>query len=81
MKSETIKVLEGLSNDNGNTGTGQMKFNIVAHVQYFQVNMYYCVLPIPNWFGYGPDTKKNYIDPNIDYPIDIVTGPKDPWNL
>jgi hypothetical protein len=57
MKIENIKTLEGLSNNNGNTGTGQMKFNIVAHVQYFQTNMYYCVLPVPDWFGYAAGTK------------------------
>jgi hypothetical protein len=57
MKVENIKVLEGLSNNDGNAGTGQMKFNIVAHVQYFQTNMYYCVVPLPDWFGYAAGTK------------------------
>lgn len=80
MKIENIKVLEGLSNDNGNTGTGHMKFNIIAHVQYFQTNMYYCVIPMPDLLGYGPGTRR-IIDPTIDYPIDVHDGPKDPYNL
>jgi hypothetical protein len=56
-KPENIIVLEGLSNNNGNTGTGQMKFNIVAHIQYFQAQMYSCALPIPNVFGYDANTR------------------------
>jgi hypothetical protein len=79
MIKENIKVLEGLSNNDGNTGTGQLKFNIVAHVQYFQTNMYYCVLPLGDYFGYAAGTK--YVDKTIDYPIDIITGPRDPWNI
>jgi len=74
MKIENIKgPLEGMSNNNGNSGTGQMKFNIVAHVQYFQTNMYYCVLPLPDVVGYGAGTK--YID--LDFP-DWPTSPADP---
>jgi hypothetical protein len=42
----TIKVVEGLANPAGNTHTGQIKFNIMAHIGYFQNNMYHCVLPI-----------------------------------
>jgi hypothetical protein len=57
-KPEKIMVLEGLSNNNGNTGTGQMKFNIVAHIQYFQAQMYTCALPIPNFFGYDANTRR-----------------------
>jgi hypothetical protein len=35
-----------------------MMFNIIAHIQYFQVNMYYCALPLPmGWMG-GAGTKK-----------------------
>jgi hypothetical protein len=83
MITENIKVLEGLSNNEGNTGTGQMKFNIVAHVQYFQTNMYYCVLPLGDYFGYAAGTK--FVDQGmsypIDYPIDVINGPRDPWNL
>jgi hypothetical protein len=61
MKIENIKVLEGLSNNYGNTGTGQLKFNIVAHVQYFQVNMYYCVLPLDD-VGLGYKAGSRAID-------------------
>jgi len=75
-KPENIHVLEGLSNNNGNTGTGQMKFNIIAHIQYFQTNMYYCALPIPVFLGYSEGTKmkRRSIDPpmerrTIDPPI------------
>lgn len=57
-KPEKIMVLEGLSNENGNTGTGLMKFNIIAHIQYFQAQMYSCVLPIPNFFGYDANTRR-----------------------
>jgi Lipase (class 3) len=28
----------------GNGGTGQTKFNILAHIQYFQNNMYVCAM-------------------------------------
>jgi hypothetical protein len=74
MKIENIKgPLLGMSNSNGNSGTGQMKFNIVAHVQYFQTNMYYCVLPLPDVVGYGAGTK--YID--LEFP-DWPTSPADP---
>jgi hypothetical protein len=57
-KVDTIKVLEGISNNNGNTGTGIMKFNIIAHVQYFQPNMYDCVVGLGDpGLGYAPGTK------------------------
>ena len=42
-----IAVLQGFNNNKGNAGTGQLKFNILAHIGYFQRNMYMCVLPIP----------------------------------
>ena len=42
-----FRKLEGLSNYEGNAGTGQLNLNIIAHIQYFQTNLYYCVLPLP----------------------------------
>jgi hypothetical protein len=37
-----ITVLPGLVNTLGNTGTGQKKFNVLAHLQYFQPNLIEC---------------------------------------
>jgi len=56
MRIENIKVLEGLSNSKGNAGTSA--FNIIAHVQYFQTNMYYCVLPINSGMGDAEGTRR-----------------------
>jgi hypothetical protein len=58
MIIENIEVIDSGSSDRGNAGTGQMKFNIVAHVQYFQHNMYYCVLPLNTGAGYADGTRK-----------------------
>jgi hypothetical protein len=33
------KKIEGLASYDGNAGTGFLKFNIIAHIQYFQQNM------------------------------------------
>jgi len=54
---EKIKIIQGFTSNDGNAGTGQMAFNIIAHIQYFQTNMYYCALPLPmGWMG-GAGTK------------------------
>jgi hypothetical protein len=58
-RKEKIKVIEGLSSNDGNAGTGQMKFNIVAHIQYFQTNMYYCALPLPLGILGGSGSKRS----------------------
>lgn len=36
-----------------------MKFNIVAHIQYFQTNMYYCALPLPLGILGGSGSKRS----------------------
>jgi len=51
------RVLEGLSNAKGNSGT--VAPNIIAHIQYFQTNMYYCALPLPLGFMGGAGTKRS----------------------
>ena len=53
-----FRVIEGLTSNDGNAGTGQLKFNIVAHIQYFQTNMYYCALPLPLGILGGQGTKR-----------------------
>jgi hypothetical protein len=42
-----VTAYKGLANYNGNAGTGELDFNIIAHIQYYETNMYYCVLPLP----------------------------------
>lgn len=44
-KAETYRVFEGLKNYEGNA-KNKFKPDIIAHIQYFQSNMYECVLPI-----------------------------------
>jgi hypothetical protein len=61
-KKEKIKVVEGLNSNEGNAGTGQMKFNIVAHIQYFQTNMYYCALPLPLGVLGGSGSKRSLLE-------------------
>jgi hypothetical protein len=84
MKTDKIKVLEGIKNANGNSGTG-MPFNVVAHVQYFQTNMYYCVLAIDAGLG-DTEGSRRTIDfmwptspagPPMGVPVDRVTGDLD----
>lgn len=58
-KKDKIKVVEGLSSNEGNAGTGQMNFNIVAHIQYFQTNMYYCAMPFPLGIYGGAGSKRS----------------------
>jgi len=36
---QNYKILEGNKNNKGNAGNSFAKFNIVAHIQYYQVNM------------------------------------------
>jgi hypothetical protein len=56
MHPENIKVLQGATNNGGNTGT--KSYNIIAHVQYFQTNMYYCVLPMDSGLGDAEGTRR-----------------------
>jgi len=89
MKINNIKVVQGISSSDGNAGTGFMKFNIVAHVQYFQNNMYYCVLPLPDLgVGYADGTKRivDEIDSTVTGTMEEMWGPSafgtssaEPW--
>jgi len=83
MKINNIQVINSGSSDQGNAGTGQMKFNIIAHVQYFQNNMYYCVLPLPDLgMGYPDGTRRTIADINynVNRVIDQRFGP-DIWEM
>lgn len=71
MKIENIKVIQGYTSNDGNAGTSQLKFNIVAHVQYFQNNMYYCVLPLPD-IGVGYSDGTRFVDVFPDWPTSAV---------
>jgi hypothetical protein len=45
-------------NKNGHTETGQLNFKTVAHVQYFQTDMYYSVLPLDLGLGDAEGTRR-----------------------
>lgn len=71
-KKDKIKVVEGLSSNEGNAGTGQLKFNIVAHIQYFQTNMYYCAMPFPLGVLGGAGSRKR--DVGVEVEMDMGEG-------
>lgn len=55
------KVVEGYETNKAGNAGGNFKINIIAHIQYFQTNMYSCVLPIDslvNMVGWKAGTKR-----------------------
>jgi len=63
-KAEQFKVLQGYSNYEGNAASG-FSVNIIAHIQYFQPNMYGCVIPgdaLVSMVGWGKNDKKRFPD-------------------